>query len=1215
MTSTMPERSALPTSSGSRDVLADKYTASTGTVHLTGIQALVRMIRDRSLADRARGLQTASFVSGYEGSPLGGYDLELARRSAMLEEFNVIHKPAVNEELGATAVAGSQLTGVGSLRRDVDGVVGYWYGKAPGLDRSADALRHANLTGTSGRGGAVAIVGDDPTAKSSTVPSNSSRLLADLGMPTLVPADSSDILSLGNHAAWMSRYSGLWTSLRVTTAVADGSSTVTLDSAPIAPDVANDDHTPDARLLGKRLLDLDATRSGKRLQRALQYARDHALNRFLHVGSADKVGIICAGNSALEVEQELRRLAQGFSDGTPSGIPRHVRVLRLGMTWPLDRAELENFSAGLEHLIVVEELGNFLHETVLTTMYGASVQPQIHHLHNPATGLARELREAGIEIAPPPTGPTRISLPINVANRIPHFCSGCPHNASTRASKDTLVGAGIGCHAMVMLMDTERVGDVIGTAQMGGEGAHWIGMSGFLEEKHLVQNMGDGTFLHSGSLALRAMVAADVNVTLKLLHNGTVAMTGGQDPVGQPDLGGLIDMVKAEGPAKIVVTSDDVRRTRRQLRGHLGDVEVRDRGELAQVQEELAATAGVTVLVHDQFCAAEKRRARNRGKAEQSTTKVVINERICEGCGDCGAKSGCLSVQPVDTQFGRKTKIDQTSCNADFSCLDGDCPAFTTVTVDPDTQRGTERHGGPAGIVDATSVASAPQGSYDVPTLSLEDLPVPTMPDLQQSPDATWNVRVSGVGGTGVLTLAAVLATAAQLDGRYVRGNDMTGLAQKGGSVISDLRISALPVDMPGAVPTSGADLLFALDGVTGAEDNTLKVCNGGRTTAVVSSSSSPTGRMVTDVTAQRPDGVQLAEAIAQSAHRKVVTDAMEVSQAALGATTFQTMVALGMAVQAGAVPVSVDAIERALTANGKSVLKNIQALRWGRMLIAAPQRVEQLVEKYRSQQDFLTVHARPGTVRRVAAALPALVQDSSIVESIAVNVDELERWGSGADATRYLTALSRMVRVEQRFMGAVGSTAQGASEASGVETFRLTNAFSQGLFKLMAYKDEYEVARLATDPGFANYVAGEFGYEAAETLAYKLHPPVLRALGMERKIALPQRLAGPVLKGLAKMKPLRGTKWDPFGYAEVRQLERELRDEYERTVLTLAEAAGSAAELDSVYQLAVAADDVRGYEDLKLSSGRELLEKLAQSRRSWVAGVDLKDKVATPSL
>ena len=283
----MPERSALPTSSGSRDVLADKYTASTGTVHLTGIQALVRMIRDRSLADRARGLNTASFVSGYEGSPLGGYDLELARRSAMLEEFNVIHKPAVNEELGATAVAGSQLTGVGSLRRDVDGVVGYWYGKAPGLDRSADALRHANLTGTSGRGGAVAIVGDDPTAKSSTVPSNSSRLLADLGMPTLVPADSSDILSLGNHAAWMSRYSGLWTSLRVTTAVADGSSTVTLDSAPIAPDVANDDHTPDARLLGKRLLDLDATRSGKRLQRALQYARDHALNRFLHVGSAD----------------------------------------------------------------------------------------------------------------------------------------------------------------------------------------------------------------------------------------------------------------------------------------------------------------------------------------------------------------------------------------------------------------------------------------------------------------------------------------------------------------------------------------------------------------------------------------------------------------------------------------------------------------------------------------------------------------------------------------------------------------------------------------------------------------------------------------------------------------------------------------------------------------------------------------------------------------
>ncbi|WP_426705397.1 DUF6537 domain-containing protein [Corynebacterium auriscanis] len=1196
MTSTVPGSTTLPRSTGSRDVLADKYTADTGSVHLTGIQALVRMIRDRSLADRARGLKTASFVSGYEGSPLGGYDLELARRGKLLAEFDVIHKPAVNEELGATAVAGSQLTGVGTLREGIEGVVGYWYGKAPGLDRSADALRHANLTGTSGKGGAVAICGDDPTAKSSTVPSNSSRLLADLGMPTLVPADSSDILALGNHAVWMSRYSGLWTSLRVTTAVADGSSTVTLDSAPLAPDVVNDVHTPDARLLGKRLLDLDATRSGVRLQRALEYSREHALNRFLHVGSADKVGIICAGNCALEVEQELRRLAQGLIEETPSGIPRHVRVLRLGMTWPLDQAELEHFAEGLDRLIVVEELGTFLHETVRTTMYGAKVQPQIHHLNNPATELARALRDAGIDIAPPAAGPTRISLPINVANRVPHFCSGCPHNASTRASEDTLVGAGIGCHAMVMLMDTERVGDVIGTAQMGGEGAHWIGMQSFLQEKHLVQNMGDGTFLHSGSLALRAMVAADVNVTLKLLHNGTVAMTGGQDPVGQPDLAGLIDMVKAEGPAKIVVTSDDLRRTRRQLRRHLSDVDVRDRAQLSEVQAELATTPGVTVLVHDQFCAAEKRRARNRGKLEQSTTKVVINERICEGCGDCGAKSGCLSVQPVDTQFGRKTKIDQTSCNADFSCLSGDCPAFTTVTVEPGGKRGDRLIGGPQGMRAGTKGASVNQDSYHVPTLQLADLPRPVMPDLHAVADETWNVRVSGVGGTGVLTLAAVLATAAQLDGRYVRGNDMTGLAQKGGSVISDLRISALPLDLPGAVPTCGADLLFALDGVTGAEENTLKVCSGERTTAVVSSSNSPTGRMVTDVTAHRPDGVQLAEAIAESAHRKVVTDAMLVSQAVLGATTYQTMVALGMALQAGAVPVSVDAIERALTANGKSVDKNIQALRWGRMIIAEPQRVEQLVEQYRSQQDFLTVRARPATVRHVAAQLPALSEEPALIETIAVNVDELERWGSKADALRYLTALSRMVRAEVRGKDRMGAGAEGFAAPSG-SRFALTGAFAQGLFKLMAYKDEYEVARLATDEGFENYVAGEFGPEAADTLTFKLHPPVLRALGMEKKVDLPRRWAGPMLKGLAKMKPLRGIKWDVFGYAQVRRLERELRDEYEKTVLTLAEGAQSAAQLERAYQLALGADRVRGYEELKLTSGRALLEELVAAR------------------
>ena len=1191
MTSTVPDetelpgQSTLPESTGSRDVLANKYTAVSGTVHLTGIQALVRMIRDRSLADRASGLNTASFVSGYEGSPLGGYDLELARRKAMFEGLNVVHQPAVNEELGATAVAGSQLTGVGNVREGIDGVVGYWYGKAPGLDRSVDALRHANLTGSSGKGGAVAIVGDDPTAKSSTVPSNSARLLADLGMPTLVPADSSDILSLGNHAVWMSRYSGLWTSLRVTTAVADGSSTVTLDSPLIAPEVANEEHTPQARLLGKRLLDLDATRTRSRLQRAKEYARDQALNRFLHVGSADKVGIICAGNTALEVEQELRRLTQGFEKRTVSGIPRHVRVLRLGMTWPLDREELESFATGVDRLIVVEELGSFLHETVLITTYGATVRPEIRHLHDPATELAGELRDAGIEIAPPSASPTRIYLPLNVANRVPHFCSGCPHNASTRASADTLVGAGIGCHAMVMLMDTERVGNVIGTAQMGGEGAHWIGMSRFLTERHFVQNMGDGTFLHSGSLALRALVAARVNVTLKLLHNGTVAMTGGQVPVGQPDLAGLIDMVKAEKPAKIVVTSDDVRRTRRQLRSHRGDVDVRDRNQLGAVQEELAEVPGVTVLVHDQFCAAEKRRARNRGTHVKSATKVVINERICEGCGDCGAKSGCLSVQPVDTQFGRKTRIDQTSCNADFSCLQGDCPAFTTVTVDPDALPYSERDGGAREKGAGSSEASVSQSYRTVPSVQLEELPEPATPDLQRSVDATWNIRVSGVGGTGVLTLAAVLATAAQLDGRYVRGNDMTGLAQKGGSVVSDVRISALPIDMPGAVPSAAADLLFALDGVTGAEDNTLKVCSAERTTAVVSSSSSPTGWMVTDATAQRPDGVQLAEAIAQNAHRKVVADAMLVSEAVLGATTFQTMVALGMAVQAGAVPVSVEAIERAITANGKAVWENIQALRWGRLLIADSHRVEDMIRQFQSQRDFLTVHARPQTVRRVGTQLPLVASDSALLEMIAVNVDELERWGSGADAIRYQSAVSRMVRAEKR----IATPTDRAREAM----FPVTEAFAKGLFKLMAYKDEYEVARLAMDAGFSSYVAGEFGDEAAGTLAFKLQPPMLRYFGMKEKLALPRRWAGPVLRGLAKMKVLRGTVWDVFGYTQVRQLERKLRDEYEGTVLWLAENATDTDQMQRAYHLALAANEVRGYEELKLNSGRRLLDEL----------------------
>ena len=1153
-----------------RDIVAERLTADKGTVHLTGIQALVRTVRDRALADRARGLKTASFISGYEGSPLGGYDLELARRTDLLEPLDVVHLPAVNEELGATAVSGSQLAaGAGTLREGVDGVVGYWYGKAPGLDRSVDALRHANLAGTSPTGGAVAIVGDDPFAKSSTVPSSSERLLADMGMPVLVPADSAEVVKLGIHAAWMSRESGLWTALRVTAAVADGSSTVTLDGPPVAPAPPAGGHSPSARTLGATLHELEASRVGVRLDRARAYARDRGLNRVLHEGDADRLGIVCAGAPALAVEETLRNL------GSPDG----VRVLRLGMTWPLDPEQIDDFAAGLDAIIVVEDKGTFLLESVQAALYESDHRPRLEPARDIAAALPPVLGRLGISHdAPAPAPIRRKALPLSVPARTPHFCSGCPHNASTRVTGDSLVGAGIGCHAMVLLMDETRVGDVTGTTQMGGEGAHWIGMSPFVDERHLVQNLGDGTFFHSGSLAVRALVASGVDVTLKLLHNGTVAMTGGQDPVGQMPLAGILNLLRAEGVGRIVVTTDDVARTRKELGGGFAGalrsrfggraVEVRDRADLADVQRELAAESGVTVLVHDQACATELRRARKRGKAPTPTKRIVINERICEGCGDCGEKSGCLSVQPVDTEFGRKTRIDQTTCNLDYSCIQGDCPAFTEVTVDPDAR------------AEGSAIAGARVSSLD-------DADLPDPPAVHLGAGRSWNVRVTGVGGTGVVMLAAVIAAAAREDGRHVRGVDMTGLAQKGGAVVSDVRISDGALEQSGLVPAGAADLLLALDGLTSADPANLAVIDAARTTAVASSTSTPTGVMCTDVRAERPDGVALAGAIGRSAARAVTADAAAVARGLFGDATVQTTLLLGAAVQAGALPVSPAAVENALRSNGIAVAANIQAFRRGRQLVAAPEAVAAAIGKASPAPDAPAAPAWAKLLVSEVLGTPvegglAVELPADLRESIALRVAELKAWGDASDARRYVEDLAVLARAER-----------GVAPRSTT----LLRAAAFGLHKLAAYKDEYEVARLALDTGFLDGVADEYGETADVKIL--LHPPFLRALGMDRKMRM-GTTARPALRALTKAKRLRGTAFDPFGRTAARRFERELRDAYRGRLLEFA--AEMDAEADDVAKqkllsdataLAALADSVRGYEDIKERSAAPLMEAL----------------------
>ncbi|MFC7753218.1 indolepyruvate ferredoxin oxidoreductase family protein [Tsukamurella soli] len=1156
--------------------LDDRYTREEGTVYLTGIQALVRMVRDRARLDRRQNLTTASLISGYEGSPLAGYDIEIAKRSRYLRDYGIVHRPGLNEEIAATSVMGSQLAAkVGDLAHGYDGVVGYWYGKAPGLDRASDALRHANLIGTHPRGGAVALVGDDPGAKSSSVPAASEMALADLYMPILYPADSQDILDLGVHAAIMSRVSGLWTSLKISAHVADGASTADVHPDRILPvygDMGTSPHVPSGRLLGGSLMELEQNQLTVRMPRATEYARINKLNRITVRSSDDRIGIVAAGKTYLDVREGLRLI--GITDADLSRLG--IRILKMGMVYPFERQIMREFIAGLDEVIVVEEKRDFLETMMRDILYRHPGAPNIVGKTNEdgstlfsrfgeldvdavARGLASRLARAHSVPAARAwldgraRQRTRIELPLAV--RSPYFCSGCPHNSSTKVDveSDTLVGAGIGCHVMAVLMDPQQVGNVIGLTQMGGEGAQWLGMAPFLEQQHFVQNIGDGTFMHSGSLALRAAVASGERITYKLLFNGTVAMTGGQDPVGQMSLPEITRLLQAERVAKIVVTTDDPKRTRRL--GMPKGVEVRRRDDMLDVQRELAEIDGVTVLIHDQHCAAEKRRMRKRGTYPTPAQRVMINERICEGCGDCGKKSNCLSVHPVETEFGRKTRIDQSSCNLDFSCLEGDCPSFVSVTPG-------------AGRVRR---AAQPIGADEVPP------PVAARRDR-----AGFTVRVTGIGGTGVVTVSQVLATAAVLDGNVARTVDMTGMAQKGGAVVSDIKVSPEPVDQAAKVASGDCDLYLSCDGLVGVDPVNLKVASPERTTSVVSTTQIPTGAMVIDTAVGYPDTTRIHDAIDQASLRSVYLDPGMLSERLLGDEQYSNMLMVGAAYQTGALPVSAESIEHAIELNGVAVEKNLQAFRRGRQAVADPAAITVAIE---------VVHATPAPAPLSAFAtdLTGRLDGASdgLRHLVAGRLDELVAYQSQAYARRYFDDVARVLRAERT----AGSDGAGRGDGE-----RVTAAVARNLFKLMAYKDEYEVARLTQDAEFAARVADQFGADAKK--AIRLHPPTLRELGMKNKLALGE-WAAPGMRGLARMKRLRGTMLDPFGRTEVRRTERALVEEYRGLIdAMVAHLAGTGSgEVDAVVMLAELPDVVRGYEGVKMANVAQYRDEVAAQR------------------
>jgi len=1129
----------------------DRYLLDENQVFMTGTQALVRVILDQMRADRAGGLRTGAMVSGYPGSPLGGFDQELARSRRHTEPLGVVHRPGQNEELGATAVWGSQL--VPALPRPrTSGVLGVWYGKAPGVDRAADAFRHGNFVGAHPEGGLIALCGDDPTCKSSTLPSATEGTLATLGMPILHPGSVQELLDLGRHAIAASRASGLWVAVKAVSNVVDATGTVDVGRdrvVPVTPVVEYEGrpyrHVPDATLLTPWSLEMERTLVGPRLDLARAYARENGLNRVTADPRDAWLGIVASGTAYHDVREGFRKLGV-----TPE--EAGVRLLKIGMLWPLDPGIVRTFARGLSEILVVEEKAPLLETSLKDILYGtADAPPVLGKLDEngarlipghgavdadlAAKAIAFRLRRRGLtglgdRVA---KGLSVISRPAPLTllapRRTPFFCSGCPHNRSTAVPDDAPVGAGIGCHTMVVL-NREGKGTLTGLTQMGGEGAQWIGQAPFTDTPHIFQNLGDGTFHHSGSLAVRAAVGAGVNITYKLLYNSAVAMTGGQTITPALSVPDLTRWFEAEGVRRIVVTTDEPERYRGVELA--GIAKVRDRTALEDAQRELAAVPGVTVLIHDQRCAAEKRRLRKKGDLPDPARRVAINQRVCEGCGDCGQKSECLSVLPVETEFGRKTEIHQSSCNKDYSCVEGDCPSFLTV-------------------LPATGKAA-----------SRERAPVPAPPGmpLPEARAGDASIRLVGIGGTGVVSVAQILGTAAMLDGRRSRGLDQTGLAQKGGTVVSDILIFDGDGERSARGGAASVDAYLALDLIGATDPAHLAAADRDRTVAVVSTSLVPTGSMVLDPSTHLTDPGSPIAALESRTRRElnVYLDAEELSQALFGDHMPANTIIVGAAWQRGLIPLGLESVERAIRAGGgRAAERTVAAFHWGRAVVAAPEAVAAVTRP--------AVPAAPLPGRSAARLIGTVAEPGGELHRIlTVRVPDLVAYQNARYAAGYVDAVRAVLAREREVTP--DSTA-------------VTEAYARQLHRLMAYKDEYEVARLHLDPVERARIAAEFGPGAR--VSYNLHPPFLRALGMRRKLRLGPWF-DPAFRLLYGMRVLRGTRLDPFGLGGVRATERELVAEYTRDVHRALDHLRPATE-ERVRELAELPAMVRGYEHVKL--------------------------------
>jgi indolepyruvate ferredoxin oxidoreductase len=1138
-----------------------KYRLQQGVVFLSGIQALVRLPLDQHRADQRRGLNTATLISGYPGSPLGGFDLTLKRNGDLLREHNVVFIPGVNEDLGATAVFGSQMANLFPNPK-YDGVLGVWFGKGPGVDRTGDIFKHANFTGVGRHGGVLALGGDDPLSKSSTLPTHTEVTFYDAQFPILYPGTVQEILDLGRLGFELSRYSGLWTAFKVVTNVADEIATAEIDPDRVTIvdpgfqwEGAPWEHKQNMMLLPPYGLEMEREIFYGRLEAARAFAAAHRINRITVPTPDAWLGIAAPGKTYYDLREALREL--GLDDATLRQYG--IRLMHVRMLYPLEAGTVREFARGLEELLVVEEKRGFLELFMRDALYNQTDHPMIVGKRDlegrplvPADGELDADRIAQIVAA-------RIERRVQLASvtsrvallealrerpqsltlaRTPYFCSGCPHNRSTVVPEGSLAGGGIGCHGMALLMNR----GTIGITQMGGEGAQWVGMAPFTETPHLFQNLGDGTFFHSGSQAIRQAVAAGTNMTYKLLYNAAVAMTGGQDAAGAMPVPEVTRLLEAEGVKRVIVVTDEPDKYPKGTRWAPG-VDVWHRDRLDEAQRVLRDTPGVTVILYDQRCAAEKRRLRKRKKLPDPALRVFINEAVCEGCGDCGVKSNCLSVQPVETEFGRKTQIHQSSCNKDYSCLDGDCPSFLTVIP-----RGERRR-------------------KERPAQAL-DRPLPE-PVLRVPTEAS--VYMMGIGGTGVVTVNQILGTAAVLDGKHVRGLDQTGLSQKGGPVVSHLKIFEDLTEVSNKVAAGGADCYLGFDLLVATSATNLDHARSDKTIAVISTSQVPTGAMVTQTDVHFPELAALTTGLNRVTRKdeNVYLDALGLAEILFEDHMATNLIVLGAAYQAGAIPVSARAIEEAIVHNGVSVKMNTQAFRAGRMAVVDP-----------AWAAGLRTHrlGASETTRALAPEARALVDrvgaDGELRRLLEIRVPELIAYQDAAYARRYVDFVATVSAAERAAVP--GETA-------------LAEGVARHLFKLMAYKDEYEVARLHLASDLPAQLAEE--YPDGVEVRYALHPPMLRAMGFKKKIKL-GRWFDSAFRMLVALRGVRGTAFDPFGRAKVRRVERELIGEYR----ALVEKAVVGLSLESharAVKLANLPDLIRGYEDIKLRNVQKFREEV----------------------